>query len=82
MLIFRLSHDGSDWIAETADVRARGRTLPELDRGLARLLAEKDPAACGQELKVLMTFDGASIPQWMRQYSNHYFNRIVTIKLA
>lgn len=82
MLTMRLIHEGSLWVAESGDIRASGRTLAELDRELAKLLGRDHPGSSGVSIKVRMTFDNAVLPKWMRQYSNHYFNRVVTIKLA
>ncbi|MFO8058781.1 MAG: DUF5395 family protein [bacterium] len=78
----RLIHDGSMWLAENGETRASGRTLAELDRELGKLLGRDHPEVSGSSIKVRMTFDNAVFPEWMRQYSNHYFNRVVTIKPA
>ncbi len=82
MLTFRLIYERGYWIAECGDMRARAASLPELDKKLGKVLADMNPHSSGSKTAVLMTFDNSVIPQWMRQYSNHYFNRVVTIKLA
>lgn len=85
MLDFRIIHDGKHWIADKGALVARGRTLEELDRNLAEILAGPAGRRFGvgdaKEIDVRMTFDNVTIPEWMRQYSNHYFNRIVTLSL-
>ncbi len=82
MLDLRLIHDGKRWIAENGDVRAEADTLANLDLELARAFRDKGEGGGGDELYVRMTFDNGVIPQWIRQYSNHYFNRIVRLDLS
>ena len=65
-------------VADDGQVSARAQTPRALDLALAAQL-RKDPGRYpGSTLDVRMTFDNSVIPQWMRQYSNHYFNRVVT----
>ena len=79
MLELKLIHDGEFWIAEDGDIRAKAKTLKDLDREIGELLKERERGSPKNQLKVLMTFDNSVIPQWIRQYSGHYFNRVVTI---
>lgn len=81
MIDFRLIHDGQHWVADHPTVSARGHTMAELDRNLARAMRALPDQYDASPVKVRMTFDQAVIPQWMRQYSNHYFNRIVELDL-
>lgn len=81
MLDFRIIHDGKHWIAERGDCAARGRTLAELDSALAEAVGRHFDLEGQTEVDVRMTFDNAIIPEWIRQYSNHYFNRVVTLSL-
>ncbi len=81
MLDFRIIHDGTHWIADKGTLVVRGRTLEELDRSLAAVVGEHFDVGDAAEIDVRMTFDNVTIPEWMRQYSNHYFNRIVTLSL-
>ena len=82
MLDFRLVHDGTDWVADDGQVSARAPTLPALDLALAAQLRKEPERYPGGSLDVRMTFDNSVIPQWIRQYSNHYFNRVVTLRLT
>ena len=82
MLDFRLVHDGAYWVADDGQVSARGRTLPDLDKALAAQLRAHPERCRDGTLDVRMTFDNSVIPQWIRQYSNHYFNRVVTLRLS
>ena len=79
MVELSLRHDGQWWVADSGSWTARGQTLEDLDRAVATTAREAREAEAGQPLVVRMTFDNAVIPQWMRQYSQHYFNRLVTL---
>ena len=82
MVDFRLIHDGRHWVADHPTVSARGHTMAELDRNLARAMRALPDHYHGGSIAVRMTFDQSVIPQWMRQYSNHYFNRVVELDLG
>jgi len=82
MVDFRLVHDGADWVADDGEITVRGRSLPDLDAALAAQLRGHPDRTSDGTLDVRMTFDNSVIPQWMRQYSNHYFNRVVTLQLS
>ncbi len=82
MLTFRLIHAGGFWIAENGDVRVEAGTLPELDRELGLALGKTRKDGALDKIDVRMTFDNSVLPKWMRQYSNHYFNRVVTLNLV
>lgn len=81
MLEFRIIHDGAHWIAERGDLVARGRTIEDLDSALAGCIKERMNLGDAATVDVRMTFDNTVIPEWIRQYSNHYFNRVVTLSL-
>jgi hypothetical protein len=80
VLDFRIVHDGSFWVAENESFTARGRTLEELDRELLSAIRHGPCVEDSEQLQIRMTFDGSSLPEWIRQYSSHYFNRVVTVK--
>lgn len=82
MLDFNLIHDGKQWIAQRENIRVQADTLPELDKNLAAALKRDRGTDDGNQMTIRMTFDNRVIPQWIRQYSNHYFNRIVTLDLS
>jgi len=74
------THDGKHWIVQNDDLRVEAATLEELDSALKRLLKKKGYLEKGKKLEVFMACDRSTIPQWMRQYSHHYFNRIVEME--
>jgi len=75
-----LKHDGKDWIADNGFLAASAPTLEELDSKVKNLLEEKGMIKKGKKIKVVMLFDNSTIPQWIRQYAQHYFNRIIEIE--
>ena len=82
MVELSLSHDGEFWIATNESLRARARTLAALDREVARRIGEIGGFASVEDtLEVRMVFDRSVIPEWIRQYSGHYFNRVVKMEL-
>jgi hypothetical protein len=79
MIEVSLVHDGTFWVARNDSWVARGKTLEDLDRAVAELLREDGNPELGRRVTVRMTFDRSVIPEWIRQYSQHYFNRLVTL---
>ena len=77
---FTIRHSGKDWCIENEILSTCAPTLDELDQQLKRLLLEKKIHKKGSKTKVYMYFDNSTIPQWIRQYAQHYFNRIVEIE--
>jgi hypothetical protein len=82
MIELSLIHDGRHWVARADSWTARGETLEEIDQTVAAIVRKTVKPIDGRQLKVKMHFDISVIPQWMRQYSNHYFNRLVTVDFA
>ena len=76
-----LIHDDVQWVVQYQDLEARGQTLPELDQVLARRLREGGDFPPSSQITVLMSFDYAIMPTWMRQYAYHYFNRYAVLQL-
>jgi hypothetical protein len=74
-----LTHDGRCWVARSELLKAAAPTLEELDSEVARLLRRGGLLKTGGKLRVFMAFDNSTIPQWIRQYAQHYFNRVVDI---
>lgn len=73
-------HDGTNWVAENADMEISAPTLEELDGLLRSTMREKGLVKRGECKDVYMFSNNAvMIPAWMRPYSQHYFNRIVKV---
>ncbi len=79
-IVLKISHDGKDWVVENSLVSMSSPTLEEIDAGIGALLREKGFIGKGEKARVRMEFDSSGIPQWIRQYSHHYFDRIVDIQ--
>lgn len=73
-------HDGINWVAKNDDMEISAATLEELDDLLRSTMKEKGLLKHGECKDVYMFSNNAvMIPQWMRPYSQHYFNRIVKV---
>jgi hypothetical protein len=59
----------------------QGETLSALDDDIKRALQESGSHPAGARLTVFMGFDFDTIPVWLRQYHNHYFNRFISVEL-
>ncbi len=76
---FSIIHDGREWVITNRTMTLSSPTLEELDAKLRLVLKEEGVVAPGEKAKVLMAFDISTIPQWIRQYSQHYFNRVIWV---
>ncbi len=74
-----LTHDGCEWVVRAEGIEARGGDWRELDESLRRVLAASGSYPPGSRIRVFMGFDFDTLPQWLRQYHYHYFNRWVEI---
>ena len=74
-----LSHDGTNWTASNDSVSLQAESLEALDRLVEQSL--RDQLDVHDRLDVFMAFDNEVIPQWIRPYMNHYFNRIIELPL-
>ena len=73
-------HDGKNWIAKNENLEISAPTLEDLDGRLRTTLREKGWVKKGERRDVYMFSDNAAmIPEWMRPYSQHYFNRIIKV---
>jgi len=67
-------------MVENSLLTASSPTLDELDEKVGALLREKGLIKEGEKAEIVMEFDNSTIPQWIRQYSQHYFDRIVEVR--
>ncbi|OAG26947.1 DUF5395 domain-containing protein [Thermodesulfatator autotrophicus] len=73
-------HDGKNWVVEAEGFKVKASELDELDRKVASLI-KSDPYFANKGIRrVNMFFDMMTIPQWMRQYMQHYFSRIIELE--
>jgi len=79
MIELTLTHNRGRWMAKGRTLTASAPTIEGLDRKIRRALRES-PAGKRRPQRGVMAFDRSAIPQWMRQYSQHYFNRIITVE--
>ncbi len=74
----QLGHDGSNWILSGNDIRLAAPELDTLDRELEAAL---QPQWTKEPLEVFITSNNEMIPEWIRPYMDHYFNRILELPL-
>lgn len=82
MMEFVLTHDGKKWQVKNAFLSLSASSLRKLDERLGTVMREMGMIKKGEKARVFMGFDNSTIPQWIRQYSQHYFNRVVEIEGA
>ncbi len=75
-----LWHDGTHWIASNKDITFRGGSLEELDQRVRSYVLSSGTTTKGEAVRVYMYYDDRTIPQWIRQYAQHYFDRVLEIK--
>ena len=79
MIELTLTHDGGRWVATSELLAAAAPTLEALDLEVRRALSQLGHLKAGETVQVHMAFDNSTIPQWIRQYAQHYFNRVVDL---
>jgi len=72
-----IRHDGDNWVVENDRFRVIGSTLEEIDEKVREVVIKDRPETQGQKVQVYMAYDNYAIPQWIRQYSSHYFDRVI-----
>jgi len=77
---YLIRHDGRCWVIENEHSTISAPTLEELDSRVGHYLRDNGLLKKGEKGEVFMAFDSSTIPEWIRQYSQHYFNRLVEIE--
>ena len=77
-----ISHDGKNWLLTGEMLALSAPTLTELDAKVRTVLSSNGVLKKGDHAEVFMAFDNSTIPDWIRPYAQHYFNRIVEIEGA
>jgi len=75
-----IRYTGQNWFVENENLSLSASTLEDLDDQLKILLKRKKLHKKGTKTRVFMFYDNSTIPQWIRQYAQHYFNRILVIE--
>lgn len=76
-----VSRKDDRWTAKGGDLAASGAVWDELEEDLRRQLAASQRYPAGTRVSVWMGCDANLIPEWMRPYQCHYFNRVVYLQL-
>lgn len=77
---FVIHHDGTDWCLRNEQIRLSAPDLSLLDERLRLVMRERGLIRTGETKKVRMMFDNATLPPVIRQYAQHYFNRVLEIE--
>ena len=77
---FIIHHDGANWCLRNEHLVLSAPDLGQLDDRLRRMMREKGLISPGEKKSVRMMFDNATIPPVIRQYAQHYFNRVLEIE--
>jgi hypothetical protein len=73
----QLRRQGGRWVASGELFTVAAADLAGLDRLVGAELARRGLLTEGARTRVWMRFDRNGLPEWIRQYSGHYFDRIV-----
>jgi hypothetical protein len=77
---YLIRHNGKSWVAENELCSLSASTLEELDLKVETHLRQTGLLKKGERMRVFMFFDNSTIPEWIRQYAQHYFNRVIEVK--
>ena len=76
-----IKYNGKDWVVENELMTVSAATLEELDIEVGRLMRQKGLVGKGEKKEVYMFCNNSiMIPEWMRPYAQHYFNRILEVE--
>ena len=75
-----LTFKGTEWVVADDSFPAVSDSLEELDIKVRNHLENRYSPSPGDTITINYLFDNSAIPEWIRQYSNHYFNRKVEFK--
>jgi len=77
---FVIYHDGTNWCLTNDRLTLSSPTIKSLDAELIRILRQKGIVKVGEKKKVRMMFDNSTLPPVIRQYAQHYFNRVLEVE--
>jgi len=76
-----ISSEADGWVARGDEFVASGASFDELEEDLRRSLVASKRYTVGTLVSVWMGCDARMIPEWMRPYMCHYFNRVVHLQI-
>lgn len=76
---FVIYHDGQNWCLTNDRLRLSAPTIAALDAELIRVMRRDGAVKKGERKKVRMLFDNSTLPPVIRQYAQHYFNRVLEV---
>lgn len=74
-----IDHDGRNWVLSGNNLRICAENLDDMDRKLETALQPQLKRE--GRLNVFMRSNNELIPEWMRPFMNHYFNRCLELPL-
>lgn len=77
---FVIYHDGRNWCLANDQLRVFAPAIDALDAELTRVMRQQGHIKAGERKKVRMLYDYSTLPPVIRQYAQHYFNRVVEIE--
>jgi len=77
---FVIYHDGKNWCLANDLLSVSASAIDALDAELTRVMRQQGLIKTGERKKVRMLFDNSTLPPVIRQYAQHYFNRVVEIE--
>jgi hypothetical protein len=69
---------GARWVACGDGLTVEADGISEIDEAIRRGIAESGRFPAGTKVEVTLACDRGVIPDWMRPYHSHYFNRIIS----
>lgn len=76
---FVLHHDGANWCLKNEQLSLEASSIDLLDVDLRQTMRDRGLIRSGEKKKVRMLFDNSTLPPVIRQYAQHYFNRVLEI---
>ncbi|HDO22524.1 MAG TPA: hypothetical protein ENH38_09340 [Nitrospirae bacterium] len=80
MMDMVIRHDGKNWVVENDKLTLSAPTIDGIDEKVRTFMRQNELVKKGDKSKVRMLFDNSTIPQWIRQYGQHYFNRVIEVE--
>lgn len=73
-----LKQKGARWVASGEGFTVEAAAISEIDEAIRREIIGSGRFPAGTEIEVFLACDRGVIPDWMRPYHSHYFNRTIS----